>query len=102
MSRIKKHQKKLTREAKQKLAELRVQVLMLEEIKMQLVVFHKFAIAKHEEYKAGYEATGKEDLAKLAEKLEVSMLVAAFATGFGKGNFITEICPEKVKSVYAT
>ena len=65
------HQKKLTREAKQKLAEHRVQVLMLEEIKMQLVVFHKFAIAKHEEYKAGYEATGKEDLAKLAEKLEV-------------------------------
>ena len=40
------HQKTLTREAKQKLADHRVQTLMLEEIKMQLTVFHKFAAAK--------------------------------------------------------
>lgn len=40
------HQKKLSREAKQKLADHRVRILMLEEIKMQLTVFHKFAKEK--------------------------------------------------------
>ncbi len=40
------HQKKLTKEAKQKLADHRVQTLMLEEIKMQLAVFSKFAKEK--------------------------------------------------------
>lgn len=40
------HQKKLAKEAKQKLADHRVQVLMLEEIKMQLTVFSRFAKEK--------------------------------------------------------
>lgn len=37
------HQRKLAKEAKQKLADHRVQILMLEEIKMQLTVFQRFA-----------------------------------------------------------
>lgn len=40
------HQKKLVKEAKQKIADHRVQILMLEEIKMQLNVFLKFAKKK--------------------------------------------------------
>ena len=40
------HQKRLAKEAKQNLADHRVQMLMLEEIKMQLIVFHGFAKEK--------------------------------------------------------
>ncbi len=38
------HQKRSAKEAKQKLADHRVQILMLEEIKMQLIAFQKFAL----------------------------------------------------------
>ena len=40
------HQKKIHKEALQKLADHRVQTLLLEEMKMQLTVFHKFAKEK--------------------------------------------------------
>lgn len=65
------HQRGLGREARQKLADHRVQILMLEEIKMQLMVFSKFAVTKRKEYKDRYEAEGGEELKKLTERLEV-------------------------------
>lgn len=43
------HQKKSAKEAKQKLADHRVQTLMLEEIKMQLIVFYRFAKEKNQD-----------------------------------------------------
>lgn len=66
-------QKKSTREAKQKLADHRVQILMLEEIKMQLTVFHEFAIVKNKEYKSRRDAQLVEKLTVVVNKLESTL-----------------------------
>ena len=67
------HQKKSAREARQNLADHRVQTLMLEEMKMQLTVFHKFAIEKSEAYKATGNTELAEKLAQVANKLESTL-----------------------------
>lgn len=58
-------QKRATKEAKEKLGNHRIQMLLLEEIKMQLAVFRRFAV---EESKRR-AATGQKELMKLSEKI---------------------------------
>lgn len=69
------HQKKSARKAKQNLADHRVQTLMLEEIKMQLTVFHKFAVVKNKECKARGDAQLVERLEVVVNKLESTLIL---------------------------
>ena len=65
--------KRSAREARQKLADHRAQFLLLEEVKMQLAIFHKLAVAKIEEYSAAGDEKMKEKLIQVAAKFESSL-----------------------------
>ena len=67
------HQKKSTKEAKQNLADHRVQILMLEEIKMQLIAFRKFALIKLGEYKTRNDMDLIEKLTMVINKFDSTL-----------------------------
>lgn len=67
------HQKKSTREARQNLADHRVQILMLEEIKMQLTAFRKFALIKLGEYRVNNNTDLIEKLTTVVNKFDSTL-----------------------------
>ena len=67
------HQKGLTKEAKQKLADHRVQTLMLEEIKMELTAFRKFALIKLGEYRVRNDMDLVEKLTTVINKFDSTL-----------------------------
>ena len=85
------NQKRSAREAKQNLANHRVQILMLEEIKMQLTVFYKFALAKKEQYIAGDNKQLAESLGVVADKFKSSLNLIDFILSSKKTPSIDDV-----------
>jgi len=66
-------QKQRVKEAKEKLASHRAQFLLLEEIKLQLIVFRKFAIEESQRQEARGNIRLAEKIIQAANKLESTL-----------------------------